>query len=71
MVPPLTLLPDTMNDNQRDIMMNDLIRAVNVAIDNHEENDDSTYAYALFEEFREWIVGEHFDVTLIDSTLFA
>ncbi len=52
-------------------MMNDLIRAVNVAIDNHEENCDSTYAYALFEEFREWIVGEHFDVTLIDSTLFA
>ncbi len=60
-----------MTEQQRSAMMDDLIHSVKVAIYNHEENGDSTYAYALFEEFQEWIVGDHFNVTLIDSVLPA
>ena len=71
MAPLLTLLPDPMNDNQRAAMMDDLIHSVKVAIYNHEENGDSTYAYALFEEFQEWLVDDHKDVMLMDSILPA
>jgi hypothetical protein len=66
-VPLLTLLPETMTETQRCAMMDNLIHSVKVAIYNHEENGDSTYAYALFEEFQEWLVDEHKDVMLIDS----
>ena len=52
-------------------MMDDLIHSVKVAIYNHEENGDSTYAYALFEEFQEWLVDDHKDVMLMDSILPA
>ena len=60
-----------MNEQQRCTMMDDLIHSVKVAIYHHQTKGNHTAACALFEEYQEWIVGDHFDVTLIDSVLPA
>ena len=56
-----------MNDQQRDVMMNDLIHAVKAAIYHHHEKGDHAAACALFEEWQEWVVGDHREVHLIDA----
>jgi hypothetical protein len=60
-----------MTEQQRSVMMDDLIHSVKVAIYHHQEKGNTNAALALFEEYQEWILGAHFDVTLIDSVLPA
>jgi hypothetical protein len=60
-----------MNDKQRNAMMDDLLHAVKVAMYHHQQQGNHTAACALFEEFQEWVVGDHLDVTWIDSILPA
>ena len=60
-----------MNDTQRDAMMDDLIHAVKAAIYHHQQHGNHAAACALFEEFQEWVVGDHRDVMLMDSILPA
>ena len=56
-----------MNDQQRDVMMNDLIHAVKVAMYHHQQSGNIAARNALFEEWQEWLVDSHRDVTLIDA----
>ena len=60
-----------MNDQQRTAMIDGLIHAVKVAIYHHQTKGNHAAANALFEEYQEWIVGDHRNVTLIDSILPA
>ena len=48
-------------------MMDDLIHAVKAAIYHHHEKGDHAAACALFEEWQEWVVGDHREVHLIDA----